>query len=110
MSQWINVCHADALPVGTHKTLLVNEHPVAVFHLEDGLYAVEDCCTHKGLPISEGPVEADCITCPFHGARFCLKTGEAKSSPAFVALKTYTVRIENEQVQVSEPTLTETSS
>ena len=40
-------------------------------------YAIEDVCTHDGGILTGGPVEGDEVVCPRHGARFCVRTGEA---------------------------------
>jgi 3-phenylpropionate/trans-cinnamate dioxygenase ferredoxin subunit len=40
------------------------------------------------------------IICPRHGARFCIKTGDVKSPPAYEGVESYAVRIENNIVQI----------
>ncbi|MGH8610107.1 MAG: ferredoxin, partial [Gammaproteobacteria bacterium] len=44
----------------------------------------------------------DAITCPRHGARFCIKTGEALSPPAYEAVTTFPVRVEDGMVFVRD--------
>ncbi len=38
--------------------------------------AVSNKCPHLGLPLANGKVDGETITCPFHGSRFDLLTGE----------------------------------
>jgi len=64
------------------------------------LYAIEDRCTHDGEPLEGAEVEACQIICPRHGARFCVRSGEALTPPAYEALRTYPVRIENGRILV----------
>jgi 3-phenylpropionate/trans-cinnamate dioxygenase ferredoxin subunit len=75
---------------------------VAVFNLADELYAIEDVCTHDGGILTGGPIEGDQIVCPRHGARFCIKTGEALTPPAFEPTATFPVRVDNDEVQVRD--------
>jgi 3-phenylpropionate/trans-cinnamate dioxygenase ferredoxin subunit len=75
---------------------------VAVFNLAGRLYAIEDVCTHDDGILTGGPIEGDQIVCPRHGARFCIKTGEALTPPAFEPTATFPVRIEGGEVQVRD--------
>jgi 3-phenylpropionate/trans-cinnamate dioxygenase ferredoxin subunit len=81
--------------------MVVNDKAIAIFNIDNQLFAIEDCCTHQGLPLSDGYVEGNQITCPFHGAQFCLKTGDALSPPAFEKLNTFETRIKDNLIQIN---------
>lgn len=100
MSEWIDIIAADALPEGQHYNVTLQGHPIAVFHHKGQFYALEDCCTHQGLPLSDGPIDNDEITCPFHGAKFSIITGEVTAPPAFENLIIFEVRVENGMIQI----------
>lgn len=100
-AEWVDVIEADKVDVGCPPyTTTIKGHPIAIFNLEGAFYAIEDCCTHQGFPLSDGPIEGDEITCPFHGAKFCIKTGEVTAPPAFEDLPIYEVRIEKGIIQI----------
>ena len=92
MTEWIDVCPEADLAVDKHHVISAHGHPVAVFNRAGTLLAVEDYCPHQGLPLSDGYIEGTEIECPFHGARFCLKSGDVLEPPACENLKTYDVR------------------
>jgi len=69
------------------------DEAIAVFNVDGELFAVSDTCTHAEASLSEGWVEGTAVECPFHFARFCLRTGRALSLPATRALRTYPVRV-----------------
>ena len=75
---------------------------VAVFNLDGEYFAIEDVCTHDAGQLTGGTVEGDQIVCPRHGARFCIRTGEALCAPAYEAIATFRVRTENGEVQVRD--------
>jgi 3-phenylpropionate/trans-cinnamate dioxygenase ferredoxin subunit len=96
----VTVASAAEMPVGTSRLVRVGDVPLAVFHLEDGWYAIEDVCTHDGGPVAEGPLSGCVLTCPRHGAQFDVKTGAALSFPAVAPVPTYPVRVVGDEVQV----------
>jgi nitrite reductase/ring-hydroxylating ferredoxin subunit len=44
--------------------------------VENEVKGVIDKCTHLGMPMRKGKFAGTVITCPFHGSRFDIATGE----------------------------------
>jgi 3-phenylpropionate/trans-cinnamate dioxygenase ferredoxin subunit len=99
-ARWITVARASELPVGERRVVRLDDQPLAVFHLEDGWYAIDDVCTHDGGPVAEGRLEGCIIECPRHGATFDVRTGAALTFPAVSPVATYAVRVVGDEVQV----------
>lgn len=60
---------------------------------EDGrLCAIAATCSHLGGPLDEGERDGDVVTCPWHGSRFDLCTGEVVSGPAVFPQPRYEAR------------------
>jgi 3-phenylpropionate/trans-cinnamate dioxygenase ferredoxin subunit len=76
----------------------VNGKSILVTRVDGEYYAVENICTHESMPIGTGPIHDGQIQCTRHGARFDLKTGNATQLPAVMGVKTYKVKIENDDV------------
>ena len=100
MSDWVDIGPAES--VGESSALAVEVDafpssfgPIVVVRCGPSLYAVEDKCTHDGEALGSAEVEDCQIVCPRHGARFCLRTGEALTPPAYEPLRTYEVREQN---------------
>jgi 3-phenylpropionate/trans-cinnamate dioxygenase ferredoxin subunit len=102
VSDWIAVCSLEELPPGAHRIADVDGAQIAVFNLDGQIYAIEDVCTHDGGVLTGGPIEGDQIVCPRHGARFCIRNGEALTPPAYEPVATFPVRVENGEVQVRD--------
>jgi 3-phenylpropionate/trans-cinnamate dioxygenase ferredoxin subunit len=100
MSEWVDVIDQNALTDGEHVIVDVDGTEVAVFKLDEDFYAIEDVCTHDGAEIASGELDGDEIICPRHGARFCIRTGEFKSPPAYEDIACFPVKIENGRVKV----------
>jgi len=89
LEQQRQICRA----VGGVKLLLL--------HTEDGIYALENRCTHAEFPLAGGRVEAGSIRCPAHGARFNLATGEPCEGGRLKAVATYPVAVVDGMVEVT---------
>ena len=101
---FIKVATVNDIPDGGSKLVEVDDVRVALFKLEDGIYAIEDVCTHDGGPLVEGEVLDGCeVMCPRHGARFDIRTGAALSFPAFEATNSYEVKIEGDDILIESP-------
>ena len=102
MSDWVSVARAEELAPGGFRIVDVDGAQVVVFNLDGQYYAIEDVCTHDGGQLTGGYIEGDQIVCPRHGARFCIRTGEALSPPAYEPTATFPVRVENGVVEVRD--------
>lgn len=70
------VGRADAVPFMEGRSVALGESRVAVFHTESGFVALDAACPHEGGPLADGIVSASCVTCPLHGWRIDLRSGE----------------------------------
>ena len=102
MSDWIDVAPAAEFPSGEVRVVSTDGAPVAIFNVDGSYYAIEDVCTHDGGELASGWLDGDEIVCPRHGARFCVRTGEALCAPAYEPTATFPVRVENGMVQVRD--------
>ena len=78
------------------------EDPIAVFRTGGRLCAVRDVCPHAGFSLADGEFDAEAgvVTCPEHGSRFQVCSGERLRGPADYPLKTYPAFAENEELWV----------
>ena len=108
MSDWIDVASVREFPPGTSRVVYVDDVGIAVINIDGQYHALENVCSHDGsILLSDGfkpedLIEGEEITCPRHGARFCIRTGEALSPPAYEPVTTFPTRIENDTVQVRD--------
>lgn len=86
---------------GEAKKIEIGNKKIALFKIKGGYFATDDACTHEKASISEGEIDGDIVTCPHHGARFDIKTGQALSLPAMFPLKTYQVKIDGNDIKIA---------
>jgi len=102
MSDWITVAKVEELAPGQWRTVDADGAQIVVFNLGGEYFAIEDVCTHDGGQLTGGTVAGDQIICPRHGARFCIRTGEALSAPAYEPTAKFPVRTDNGTIQVRD--------
>src|SRR5690349_13020773 len=75
MSEFVKVARTGDIAPGEGKTVESGGKRIAIFNVDGTLYAIDDTCTHRGGPLSEGVVEGTKVTCPWHGAVFDVTSG-----------------------------------
>ena len=78
----------------------INGEDLCLTRIGNEVFAISDMCTHSEASLSEGDVTDFKIECWLHGAEFDLRTGQALTLPANIAVKTYPVSIVDDVVQV----------
>jgi 3-phenylpropionate/trans-cinnamate dioxygenase ferredoxin subunit len=81
------------LPLGQATRLTVDGVVMAVVHTDEGVFAVNDRCSHADVSLSEGEVDGCTLECWLHGSAFDLRTGEPLTPPAIKPVATYPVRV-----------------
>jgi 3-phenylpropionate/trans-cinnamate dioxygenase ferredoxin subunit len=102
MSDWVAVARSDEIAPGHCKVIEVDGVMIAVFNVNGQHLAIEDVCTHDGGELASGTVEGEQVICPRHGARFCLRSGQALTPPAYEPVHCYPVRNEGGLIQVRD--------
>lgn len=101
--------YLPALPLaslrsGEMQTCELAGREVLLCHTREGIYAVDDLCTHAEARLSEGRLRGTRILCPLHGASFDVRDGRVLGGPATRRLPTYPVRVREGTIEVAVET------
>lgn len=94
------VAAASEIPSGGRMSILIDDLPALLIRLGDDFFAVEDVCSHDGQPLTNGPIDNCSITCPRHGAKFDLRTGNPLCMPAIEKISTFEVQVRDGEIYV----------
>ena len=97
---FVRVVGVSDLKPGENKVVEVNGEQVALFNVDGEFFAISNTCAHRGGPLGEGYLEGDVVTCPWHGWRFNVKTGNNAIMPN-MKVQNYQVKVEGNDVLVS---------
>jgi len=101
----IHACTVDEVPFGEGRAITIQGRRIAIFHTATGWWAIDDCCPHRGGPLSDG-IAADCsVICPLHERRFDLRSGALLTGGQAEGdgVMTYPVSVRDGEVWVQAP-------
>jgi nitrite reductase (NADH) small subunit len=91
---WHRVGELENIPRRGTRVVETAHGPVVVVRTaDDDVFALDDRCPHRGGPLSPGIVHGRAITCPLHGWRIHLDSGQAVA-PDQGCTATHAVRVE----------------
>ena len=98
---YVRACALADVPVGTAISVeLDRAWPHAVGNTTEGVFAIQDVCSHAEVPLSDGDVEGCTLECYMHGSRFDLRTGRPLELPATQPVAVYPVRVDGDQILI----------
>ena len=100
MAGFEKVARAGDIPSGQGKEFEVDGKQIAIFNIDGDYRAINNACPHVGGPLSEGTVEGNVVTCPWHRATFDLTNGSTLGGPSPTGVSCYTVRIMDGEIEV----------
>jgi nitrite reductase (NADH) small subunit len=86
------VGRVDDVPLLEGRAVTIDGRRIAVVRLADGFAAIDAECPHRGGPLADGIVADSCVTCPLHGWRFDLRSGEPVGGGATSGIDVHEVR------------------
>jgi nitrite reductase/ring-hydroxylating ferredoxin subunit/Fe-S cluster biogenesis protein NfuA len=98
-SAWCPAGSIADIPDGGLRAREVGGENVVLARQGAAVTCFQDACAHLGLPLHDGAVTDGIITCPHHGFRYDLASGECLTAPT-VALQLHAVRVIGQRVEV----------
>jgi len=74
---------------------------IVVCRTKDGIYALDNICTHAYARLSEGRLRGTRLICPLHGASFDVRDGRVLGAPATRPLATHSVSVVGDRIEIS---------
>lgn len=102
--QWIKITEVENIPLREGRAVQVGQREIALFHLPEGIKAVDNRCPHNQGPLCDGITTGSHVVCPLHGWKVCLESGRVTRPDLPIKVRTYPVRVEDGviEIQVSQ--------
>jgi nitrite reductase/ring-hydroxylating ferredoxin subunit len=100
MSSLVKVAETKDVAPGTGRVVEAAGRSIALFNLSGTFHAIDNTCPHAGGPLGEGTLAGEVVTCPWHDAKFNVKTGDVLGPPARNGVRSFPVRVQGNDVLV----------
>jgi nitrite reductase/ring-hydroxylating ferredoxin subunit len=98
---WVHVADLKDVARRKRKQVEVRGCPIALFLVDDEVFAVDDTCIHQEKSLSKGTLLNGQVICPGHQWRFDPRTGEPQDQDGKLA--TYAVQVTEEGAVLVDP-------
>lgn len=98
----IALTDAQIPPPGKRTLLRSNGLSIAIFNVDNTLYAIDDSCPHAGSSLFTGKLDGLHLQCPAHGLRFHLQTGCMPGGKG-LAVQSYSVGLVDGHLSIAVP-------
>ena len=89
------------IPQGSMRPVTLGGREIVICHTREGIYALDNICSHAHARMCEGRLRATRIVCPLHGASFDIRDGKVLGPPATQPLPIFQVRVVDGTVEIA---------
>ncbi|MFY9300397.1 MAG: non-heme iron oxygenase ferredoxin subunit [Candidatus Nitrosotenuis sp.] len=100
MGKWIKACAQSQLGTNQMLSFDFEGKKILIANLGGKIYATDRICTHEEADLSSGFLSEEGIRCPLHLSVFNLENGVPQNPPAEAPLKTYNIKIDQNEIYV----------
>jgi nitrite reductase/ring-hydroxylating ferredoxin subunit len=100
-TSFVPVMTLAEIPQGSMQARVLEGREIVICHTREGVFALDNVCTHAHARMCEGRLRATRLVCPLHGASFDIRDGRVLGPPATVPLPTHQVRVVDGTVEVA---------
>ena len=101
--RYFQITPVETIALGERLFVELEGRQIMLLNIGGEIHAIGDVCTHDNGALGDGEIEEHEIICPRHGARFDIKTGEARGLPAVIGIPTFPVRISEGMIEIGLP-------
>ena len=89
------------VPMAKMHACAAGDREILVCRTKQGIFAVDNICTHAYARLNEGRLRGTRLICPLHGASFDVRDGRVLGAPATTPLLTHAVNVTDGRIEIS---------
>jgi len=96
---WTRAGELADVPEGSTRVVELDGRSLLLSRFGDTVTCFENACAHLGMPMDQAGIVDGIITCPHHGFRYALESGECLTAPE-VQLQPHAVRVRGDIIEL----------
>jgi 3-phenylpropionate/trans-cinnamate dioxygenase ferredoxin component len=100
MVEFVKVATTGEIAPGQGKIVEVQGKEIALFNVGGAYFAIDNMCTLEEASLADGEISGFEVTCPLHGAKFDVRSGQVLGPPAYDDVTSYPVRVSGADVEI----------
>ncbi len=102
---YVKVASLDKLPPGEMMRVQIGDRAILLVNLDGEFHACSDICPHQFSNLSYGDLDGEEVSCPLHGAKFNVVTGDQLPGKysEFGPVQVFEVRLDGSDILVRRP-------
>jgi len=96
----IKACSKNQLGSNEMFSFDFEDKKLMLTNLGGKVYATDRICTHEEADLSSGFLSGEGVRCPLHLSVFNLENGKPQNPPAEAPLRTYNIKIDQNEIYV----------
>ena len=102
---YVKVASLDKLPPGDMMRVTIGNNEIMLVNVDGEVHACGDVCPHQFSQLSYGELDGTEVSCPLHGAKFNVMTGEQLPGKysEFGPVQVYEVQLDGSDILVKRP-------
>lgn len=97
------VCRVEELVDHEVRAFRAGTRELVLCLLDGRVCALSAECTHEALPLAGGAIDDGVVTCPWHGARYDVRTGAVRALPAVRPIRSFPARVDESGIVFVDP-------
>jgi 3-phenylpropionate/trans-cinnamate dioxygenase ferredoxin subunit len=98
---FVPVVKLAEIPQGSMQARVLEGREIVICHTREGVFALDNICTHAHARMCEGRLRATRLVCPLHGASFDIRDGRVLGPPAVVPLPVHQLRVVDGMIEIA---------
>ncbi len=98
-NEWSVAMPLEDIADGETRIIDIDGNSVIITRFAEKVSCYKNACAHMGLEMTQGEVSEAIITCPHHGFKYALESGECITAPE-VQLQPHAVRVKGPNIEI----------
>ena len=99
-TEFVKLASTNDVKPNSMMRVIVSDKKILLANVNGNYYAISDVCMHRGCQLSKGKLDGETVTCPCHGSKYDLKTGNFLKGPTKKGEPKYELKVQDKDIMI----------